>query len=162
MTLFSFWEKEMNRNLTLLCIFLLMAGGLTSGCRPEGEPKAVEVNFEQLFSSPAKYDGKEVMLEGFYFDGFEVQVIAEELEYSGYVEGHLVPGGRYLWIEGGIPAQIYNQLYRQSMMGPEERYGKVRIEGKFEYGGKYGHGGGYNSQIIPLAVELLSWSPPLQ
>ena len=151
----------MNRNLTLLCIFLLAAGGLISGCRLEGEPKAVEVSFKQLSSSPEQYDGKEVMVEGFYFDGFEVQVLAETLEYSGDVEGHLVPGGRYVWLEGeGISSEIWGHLYKQSMMGPEERYGKVIIWGKFEYGGQYGHSGAYNSQITLSKVELLQWSPP--
>lgn len=45
-------------------------------------------------------------------------------------------------------------------MGPEERYGEIRLEGKFEYGGKFGHLGAYGSQIAPSKVELLPWSPP--
>ncbi len=66
-------------------------------------------------------------------------VISEELKYSGYTEGHLLPSGRMLWIEGGIPKEVYDRLYQQQMMGPLERYGKVRVKGKFEYGAKYGH-----------------------
>jgi hypothetical protein len=46
------------------------------------------------------------------------------------------------------------------MMGPLERYGKVRATGKFQYGGKYGHLGGYDSQIAPSKIELLGWTPP--
>ena len=129
------------------------------GCNQE---KSGEVTFEQLFSNPGQYNGRDITLEGFYFQGFEVQVMVESLEYSGYAEGHLVPKGKMLWVEGGVPLEVYNGLYQQSMTGPEERYGKVRITGKFEYGGKYGHLGGHISQIIPSNAELLEWSPAAQ
>lgn len=65
-----------------------------------------------------------------------------------------------VWIEGGLSQEIDDKLYQQQMMGPVERYGKVRISGKFEYGAKYGHTGGDSSQIVPSEVELLVWSPP--
>ena len=136
---------------------LVSAGAL--GCQQPGETTAHKVTFEQLFSSPEQFHGKDIILEGFYFGGFEVIVLAERLEYSGYAEGHLVPKGRMLWIEGSIPLEIYNQLYHQQMMGPDERYGKIKVKGKFEYGGQYGHLGGYNSQITPSQVEILPWSP---
>ncbi len=136
----------------------LITGG-TLGCQQPGETTAHEVTFEQLFSSPEQFHGKDIILEGFYFQGFETVVLAESLEYSGYAEGHLIPKGRMLWVEGGIPLEIYNQLYQQQMMGPTERYGKIKVKGKFEYGGQYGHVGGYNYQITPSQVELLSWTP---
>ena len=90
-------------------------------------------------------------------DGKPVKLTAlgEKLEYSGYALGNFVPKGRMVWIEGGILKEVYDQLYQQTMMGPKERYGKVRLEGKFEYGGQYGHLGAYSSQIVPLEVELL-------
>ena len=98
-----------------------------------------DVTLEQLFTNPDKYNGKQVIVEGFYFQGFEVQVIAERLEISGYAEGHLVPKGKMLWVEGGIQREIYDKLNQQQQMGPLERFGKVKITGKFEYGEKYGH-----------------------
>lgn len=64
------------------------------------------------------------------------------------------------WIDSGVPVEIYSRLYQQQMMGPTERYGKVRVTGKFEYGGKYGHLGGFTYQIVPSQMELLPWSPP--
>jgi hypothetical protein len=128
----------------------------TIGCN---QKKSGEITFEQLFSNPGQYNGQDITLEGFYFQGFEVQVIAESLEYSGYAEEHLVPKGQMIWVEGGMPIEVYDVLYQQSMMVPEERYGKVRITGKFEYGGKYGHLGGHISQIVPSNAELLEWSP---
>jgi len=149
------FSARITRSVVIICVLSLLL--LPSiGCNQE---KSGEVTFEQLFSNPGQYNGHDITLEGFYFQGFEVQVIAESLEYSGYAEGHLVPKGKMLWVEGGVPLEVYNELYQQSMMGPEERYGKVRITGKFEYGGKYGHLGGHVSQIIPSNTELLEWSP---
>lgn len=86
-------------------------------------------------------------------------ILSERLEPSGYAEGHLIPQGRMLWVEGGIPSEIYDRLYEQEMMGPEERYGKMKVTGVFEYGGRYGHLGGHDAQITPSEFELLPWSP---
>ena len=117
-----------------------------------------EATLAELASDPVRYNGKEITVEGFYFQGFEVQVLAEKLEYSGYTEGHLVPKGKMIWVEGGMPSDVHEAMYIQDMMGPEERYGKVRMTGKFEYGEQYGHLGAYDSQIVPSEVELLEWS----
>lgn len=100
-------------------------------------------------------------MEGFYFHGFEVIVLSENLEYSGYTEGHLIPRGKMIWVSGGIPKEVYDALNQQQMMGPVERYGKVRMTGKFEYGGQYGHLGAYAKQITPTRTEILSWSVPV-
>ncbi len=149
----------MNRHIILVCVLSLAIMGIATGCSGAAV-KAQELTFDQLFANPDKYNGKTIAIEGFYFHGFEIIVLGEKLEYSGYAPGHLVPKGRMVWIEGGIPKEVYDQLYQQTMMGPEERYGKIRLEGKFEYGGKFGHLGAYGSQIAPSKVELLPWSPP--
>ena len=141
--------------VVLACLFAL---GIY-GCQPAGERQIGEVTFEELFTHPEQYHERQIILEGYYFHGFEVIVLSEGLEYSGYAEGHLIPQGRMLWIEGGIPLETYNQLYRQDMMGPEERYGKMKVSGKFEYGGHYGHLGQHDSQITTTEVELLDWAP---
>jgi len=44
------------------------------GC---GQGKPHEITFQQLFLNPGQYNGKEIPVEGFYFQGFEVQIIAE-------------------------------------------------------------------------------------
>ena len=137
-----------------------LISGLTIGCSEEQATKVQDVTLEQLFANPNKYNGKQVIVEGFYFHGFEVIVLSERLEYSGYAEGHLVPKGSMIWISEGIPREVYDKLYQQEMMGPSERYGRVRIKGRFEYGGKYGHIGAYDSQVVPSEIELLPWSPP--
>jgi len=144
----------------LLCFLVVPIGLialLVSGCSNQGIDK--ETTFEQLFTNPSQYTGKDITLEGFVFLGFEIMVISEELKYSGYADGHLIPSGRMLWIEGGVPADIYNGLYIQNMMGPSERYGKIQIKGIFEYGEQYGHLGGYEFQITPQEIQPLDWSP---
>jgi hypothetical protein len=150
----------MNRSLILSCFILAVVIMIPiTGCAGENQSNSNEVIFEQLISHPEKYNSKNITLEAFYFHGFEIIVLSDTLKYSGYAEGHLIPDGELIWIEGGIPLEVYNQLTQQQMMGPDERYGKVRVKGKFEYGGSYGHVGGYRFQIIPSVVELLPWSP---
>jgi hypothetical protein len=102
-----------------------------------------------------------VEVEGFYFHGFETIVLAERLEPSGLADGPLWPRGAMLWIEGnGIPRDIYDQVHSQDMIGPVERYGKLRVVGRFKYGDRYGHGGGFDAQIVSEQVTLLPWTPP--
>lgn len=139
-----------------LILLALSMTGLTTGCSETRPVKAQEVTFDLLFAHPDQYNGNFITIEGFYFQGFEVNVLSEKLEYSGYAPGHLIPKGRMVWIEGGIPKEVYDGLSQQQMTGPSERYGKLSMMGKFEYGGKYGHLGGYNSQIAPTEVKLLT------
>ena len=120
------------------------------------------VAFEELFSDPGQYSGSEILLDGFYFHGWETTVLSERMEYTGRAAGHLWPRGRMVWIENNlIMTEVYDQLYQQEMIGPLERYGKLRIRGRFEHGGRYGHVGGFTAQIVPSEVELLPWSPGL-
>ena len=146
----------MKRILTLLFLCIVFLILPATGCI---NPVASEVAFDQLMANPIKYNGKDITVEAFYFHGFETIVLAGHLKQTGYAVGHLVPEGKVVWIEGGISPEVYNQLHRQQMMGPEERYGKVRMKGKFSSGGSYGHLGSYKYQITPSEVELLPWSP---
>jgi rhodanese-related sulfurtransferase len=143
------------KNLLILALVALLVGGAGLG----GCTATQEVALEQLFAEPESYDGKDLILEGFYFSGFEVNVLAEGLAYSGLGGSHIGPTGELIWIEGSIDAAVLDSLYQQSMMGPTEVFGKIRIEGKFEYGEGYGHLGGYEYQITPVATEALPWSP---
>lgn len=149
--------------MMLLVLVVPVALGLLlliAGCNESQAPKVQEVTFNQLFADLDKYNGNEITIEGFYFHGFEVIVLSESLESSGYAQGHLIPKGKMVWVEGGIPKEVYDKLYQQQMMGPLERYGKVRVKGKFEYGAEYGHLGAYSAQIVPSEVEVLPWSRP--
>jgi len=149
----------MDRKILFSGILLVAIAGLALGylALQKGRPR--EITFEQLSASPALYRGRSIVIEGFYFQGWEVIVLCERLEPSGYAEGHLTPGGMMIWVEGGVPRDVYEALHTQEMMGPEERFGKVRVRGRYEQGGEYGHLGGFSSQIVPSEVELLQWSP---
>lgn len=150
----------MTRNRTVIWVLLLLLAFLATGCGGAGVTVTQTATFDQLLARPIQYNDKMVTVDGFYFHGFEVIVLSEKLVYSGHATGHLIPRGEMIWIEGGIPIEVYDNLYQQRMMGPTERYGKVRITGKFQYGGTYGHLDSYTYQITPSEVELLSWSPP--
>ena len=152
----------MTKYVSLIAVLLSLIIGVIVGCSNEQKSKVQEVTFEQLFLAPDQYNGKDIIIEGYYYQGWETIVLSEELVYSGNAPGHLIPEGEMLWIEQGVPKEIYDNAYQQQMMGPLERYGKVIMTGKFEYGEKYGHVGGFDSQIIPLDVELVPWSPPAE
>ena len=144
----------MRRFVLSLLLVILMVLSLAACSAP------TELTVEQLMSSPEKYNGDVVTVSGYYFHGWENILLCEGLKYSGLAEGHMGPDGETMWVEGGLPLELYENLYVQSDMGPEERYGKIRVKGKFETGGGFGHLGAFNSQISPQEVELLPWSPP--
>ena len=151
---------HMNKCVLLIGVLPLLLVVFMLGCNSQQAAEVQEITFEQLFLDPDQYNGKDIIIEGYYYQGWETIVLSEKLVYSGYAPGHLIPDGGMLWIEQGVPKEIYDNAYQQQMMGPLERYGKVMMTGKFEYGEKYGHVGGFDSQIIPLDVELVPWSPP--
>jgi hypothetical protein len=134
----------------------LLGFGCTGSDNPTDEQEAT---VEQLFLDPTAFDDKNVIVEGFYFHGFETIVLSEDLVYSGHAAGHLVPDGRMMWVEGGIPKEAHDSLREQHMMGPSERYGRLRITGRFQYGERYGHLGYFDHQITASKVELLPWTP---
>jgi hypothetical protein len=150
-------NRAIKKVYTLIMICLLLMTGSTAGCSRVIDQADT---FDGLFSNINAYNGKDITIEGFYFQGWEVNVLSERLELSGYAEGHLVPKGRMIWVSGGISKEVYDKLNQQQQMGPTERFGKVRITGEFEYGGKYGHLGEYEQQITPTETIILPWSPP--
>jgi len=149
---------KMNKKLYVFFAVLIAISGLIGYSELE-KRKVQEITFEELFDNPDQYNDHNIVIEGFFFQGWETIVLSEKLEPSGLAEGHLVPQGRMIWVEGGIPSVIFETLHKQQMMGPEERFGKIRIKGKFKYGGSFGHLGSYDSQIKPSEIELLQWTP---
>ena len=75
--------------LVLVCASLLLIIGLTIGCSEEQATEVQDATLEQLFANPDKYNSKQVIVEGFYFHGFETIVLSERLEYSGYAPGQI-------------------------------------------------------------------------
>ncbi len=146
--------------VSLIAVLLLTLAGSVIGCSDQQAVAVQEVTFEQLFISPEQYSGRNVEIEGYFYQGWETIVLSERLELSGYAEGHFVPKGRMIWMSGGISKEVHDKLNQQQQMGPLERFGRVKITGKFEYGEKYGHLGGYDQQITPIETIILPWSPP--
>jgi hypothetical protein len=98
----------------ITCLLLLTSGSITGYNQSTNK----EVTFDQLFSSINGYNNKDITIEGFYFQGFEIMVLNESLEFSGFAEGHLVPKGRMLWVSLRIPTAVYDKLNQQQVMGP--------------------------------------------
>jgi hypothetical protein len=119
------------------------------------------ITFSQLTSEPAKYNGQTVTIDGFWFDGFEIEVLAERLIPSSYAQGNLQPDGVKIWGYGGIPAEISRQLYLQpdNSTGYQAHYGKVELTGILAYGGGYGQMNSYQYQLTVQSAKLLAWSP---
>ena len=122
---------------------------------------AALITFSQLTADPAKYNGQTVTIDGFWFDGFEIEVLAERLIPSSFAPGNLQPDGVTIWAYGGLPADISAQLYTQqnNSTGYPVHYGKVELTGILEYGGGYGQMNSYQYQLTVQSAKLLTWSP---
>ena len=97
----------MKRFAALIVVCLLLIIGSTTGCN---QSKDGEITFDQLFSYLNGYSNKDITIEGFYFQGFEIIVLSERLEYSGFAVEHLVPKGRMIWVSGGIPKEVNSAI----------------------------------------------------
>lgn len=148
------------RAKTYLMTFILglvLLGIALSGCGSQVE----FVDFSHLTSQPDQYHDQTIIMDAFYFSGFEISTLAESLEASGPSNGRLVPAGALIWVAGGISQALYEKLYTQTdtPSGYLERFGKMRIAGKFESGGKYGHLNSYNYQITITSAIPLEGTP---
>jgi len=85
--------QMLRKKLRWLSVSMGLIALLVMGCSNQDIDTNIEITFEQLFSNPSQYSGKNIALEGFVFLGFETMVISQELKFSGYTVGHLVPSG---------------------------------------------------------------------
>jgi hypothetical protein len=120
-----------------------------------------KVAFSDLISNAERYDGKNIIIEGYWFDGFEIVVLAERLEPSNFASGNVQPGGVKIWIKGGLSEEVSSQLILQpdNPTGYPAHYGKVELTGKLEYGGEYGHMNAYEYRLTIAESRLLPWNP---
>ena len=84
------------------------------------------ITFSQLTADPASYNSQTITIEGFWFDGFETEVLAERLIPSSFAQGNFQPDGVKIWVYGGIPAEISQQLYLQPTIPPDIRLTTVK------------------------------------
>lgn len=106
-------------------------------------------------------NGQVITVTGFWFDGFEIAVIAERLDPDDFAHGNVKPGGIEIWATG-LPSDVSGSLLIQpnNPTGYPAHYGKVEIAGVFSYGDRYGHMGAYPYQIEIKTAKLLEWNPP--
>ena len=120
-----------------------------------------QVTFAQLTAAPANYNNQVITIEGFWFDGFEIEVLTERLIPSDFAPGNVQPDGVKIWVKNGLPEDVSQQLYLQpnNPTGYPAHYGKVEITGVLEYGGQYGHMNAYQYQLTMQSAKLIAWNP---
>jgi len=141
--------------LTILLIITSAAGCGEKTVTPSGN------FFAQIAADPGKYNGKTVTFDGYYFAGFEIEVVCENLVPQEGWEGNYVPAGIKIWAEGYMPKAVYSNLYTQEKnpTGYPAEYGKIEVTGVFTYGAKYGHMDAYNYHLTMTDAKLLDWKP---
>jgi len=120
-----------------------------------------QVTFAQLNAEPAKHNNQTITIEGFWFDGFEIEVLAEQLITSDFAPGNLQPDGLKISVKNGLPEGVNQQLYLQANnpTGYPTHYGKVELTGTLEYGGQYGQMNSYQYQLTVQSAKLMPWNP---
>ena len=120
-----------------------------------------QTTFSQLTAEPENYNGRIVTIEGFWFDGFEIEVLTERLISSDFAPGNLQPDGVKIWVKNGLPEDVNEQLYLQpnNATGYPAHYGKVELTGNLEYGGQYGHMNAYQYQLTVQSAKFIPWNP---
>jgi hypothetical protein len=113
---------------------------------------AIPITFADLITQPENYDRQLVKFRGFWFDGFEIVVLASRLEPSTFVAGNVQPAGDLIWIKGGLPQSVSNNLHLQpnNPTGYPAHYGEVVVTGIFQFGARYGHMDAYRFQLTVL------------
>ena len=119
------------------------------------------ISFADLAANPESYTGKYVTIEGYWFDGFEIAVLAERLEASDFAEGNMRPAGILIWATGGLSEEISSKLYLQgnNATGYPAHYGKVELTGTLEYGGEYGHMNSYSYRLNIYKSRWIDLTP---
>jgi hypothetical protein len=119
------------------------------------------ISFALLIADPALYNDQIITLTGFWFDGFEIEVLAERLDGSDFAPGNVQPAGTKIWVKNGLPDNVNKLLYLQpgNPTGYPAHYGKVELTGILEFGGQYGHLNSYQYQLTVQSAQLITWSP---
>ena len=148
----------MMKNAIRLAVILIILSLFCTGCGA----KAAAVSFNELVSSPDKYSGKTVSVEGIYVRGWEWILLADAVAYAGTgANRELRPVGDSIWFASLMPKEVQDKLYvYKSPAGDTTYYGKIKATGLFETEGEYGHMNLYKYRFTATKVELLDWTPP--
>jgi hypothetical protein len=145
------------RKLKFMLGISLLLFTLMSGCAGETTTAVSPVTFSQLTSEPDKYNNKVISIQGFWFDGFEIVVLAERPEPASYPVGNVQPAGTKIWVQGGLPEEVRRELVLQpdNPTGYPAHYRKVELTGTLEYGSKYGHMDAYQYRLTIQSAKTL-------
>ena len=123
---------------------------------------AAPVPFSKLVNEPEQYSGRTVTVEAIYVNGWETSLLTEYVAYIGNGSNReLKPVGDSIWLEGPIPQEIQDRLFKiTSPAGESAYYGKFKVTGLFETEGKYGAMDQFKYRLTVKNVELLEWTPP--
>ncbi len=139
---------------------LFVAACSTPNQSKTGSPVPTKVDFAQMVKEPARYTGKLISVQGYWFDGFEISVLAQRLGPSSFRPGNVQPEGELIWAKNGLPENVTQGLSLQpeNPTGYPAHYGQVELTGLFEYGGQYGHLGAYRYQLTVRSAKLIASS----
>jgi hypothetical protein len=142
-------------NSIILSTFLITIPFVSACQRP------TSLTFEQVITHPENYNEKQITVEGFFFNGFEIVCLSQKLVPSTFHAGNVAPAQPLIWVTGDLGKDVYDHLYTQNETpsGYAEHYGKVRVTGTFHYGSKYGHLDSYKYKLDVSSATLLKWSP---
>lgn len=120
------------RSLWFITVLVLLAA-----CGPAGS----SVPFYELTADPARYDGQQVVVMGFYYqkDGEQILVVGVRTD-DGFQNP--VPLGDPLWVEG-MPQEVLDQLNGAS----GALYGMVQVRARFEVG-TFGPADKYPARLV--------------
>jgi hypothetical protein len=119
------------------------------------------ISFIDLSANPENYNGKYITIDGYWFSGFEIAVLAERFEASDFAEGNVRPAGIMIWATGALSEDVSNKLYLQenNATGYPAYYGKVELTGVLEYGSEYGHLNSYSYLLTIHESQWIDWAP---
>jgi hypothetical protein len=110
--------------LLSLCALCLCAALPLSACVSGSSP-----SFAELVANPARYNGCDIVVEGYYFSGFEIVALAGELAPASR-PGNVTPVQPRIWIKTSVSIDPESRLYLQqnTPSGYDEHYGRVRLK----------------------------------
>jgi hypothetical protein len=148
-------EDEMRRRSWWFVTILL----LLVACGPAGG----SVPFYELVADPARYNGQDLTVLGFYYQKDNEQLLVVGVRTDDGFQNP-VPLGDPIWV-AGMPQQVLDQLNAAS----GALYGMVQVHARFETG-TFGPEGNYSAQLVidnaedVVALEAAqmqeAWVPP--
>jgi hypothetical protein len=128
--------------LTLMKSAVLIVTGPLLTLLINGCVRGMEVDIDDLLSSPQSYQGEEICTEAVYASGFEINALGASTYQRGDAVYLTEP---VIWLER---AEIRSSTdCFSSATTPPVEFCKARVCGFFEYGGNYGHVGAYEYQL---------------